>query len=54
MQWNHWVILGLAVWLIISPWLLGFASLNLALWNNLMVGGLVILFVLWNFAPPES
>ncbi len=54
MPWNHWVIIAIAVWLIISPWLLGFSMLNLAVWNNILAGGLVIVMALWNFVPPEE
>ncbi|MEK9194281.1 MAG: SPW repeat protein [Patescibacteria group bacterium] len=54
MKWNYWVLLGLALWLIISPWLLGFSGLNLVLWNNLMVGGLIIIFTLWHLSPPNQ
>ena len=54
MPWNHWVIIALAVWLAVSPWILGFSTLNLAVWNNILVGGLVIVAALWNFVPPEE
>ncbi len=54
MRWHHWVIVGLGVWLLASPWLLGFAELNLVVWNNLLVGLLMIVFALWNFTPPQS
>jgi hypothetical protein len=54
MQWNHWVASILGVWLIASPWLLGFSALNLATWNNVLLGGLVVVLMLWNMAPPEG
>jgi hypothetical protein len=47
MKWNHWLIFSLAFWLVISPWLLGFSDLNLVLWNNVLIGALIIAFVLW-------
>jgi len=53
MHWNHWVVFGLGVWLFVSSWVLGFSDLNLAHWNNLMVGVLTVIFILWNFSPPE-
>ena len=54
MKWYHWTVLALGVWLFISPWLLGFSGINLVVWNNLMVGGLIVIFALWNFAPPTD
>ncbi len=54
MRWNYWVIIGLAVWLLISPWVLGFSAYNLALWNNMLIGGFIIIIALWDFVPPEE
>ncbi len=54
MKWFNWMILVLAVWLVVSPWILGFSGLNLVVWNNLMAGGLIIVFTLWNFSPPQK
>jgi len=51
MRWNYWIVLGLGVWLIISPWILGFSGFNLVLWNNLTVGAFLIVFILWNLTP---
>lgn len=34
----HWIQLVLSVWIILSPWVLGFASINLALWSNIIIG----------------
>ncbi|MEK7464410.1 MAG: SPW repeat protein [Patescibacteria group bacterium] len=53
MKWNYWALIVLGVWLIVSPWVLGFSDLNLVLWNNLMVGGLMIIFALWNLTPSK-
>ncbi|MEK7513206.1 MAG: SPW repeat protein [Patescibacteria group bacterium] len=53
MKWNHWVAVALGVWLITSPWVLGFSSLNLATWNNVLVGALMVVFMLWDLTPRE-
>lgn len=37
----------LGVWLIVSPWVFGFSSVNLARWNNLFVGVAIFLTSLW-------
>lgn len=53
-RWNHWVVIVLGFWLIISPWVLGFAALDIVVWNNIAVGGFAIIFILWNLAPPNA
>jgi len=54
MKWHHWTIFGFGVWLMASPWILGFSKINLAAWNNVIVGLLAIILVLWNMEPPEE
>jgi hypothetical protein len=54
MKWNHWAIIVLGVWLLLSPWLLGYSELNLIVWNNIAVGALVIVFAFWNLSPPPG
>jgi SPW repeat len=39
--WEEWVNTILAVWLIASPWILGFSELQAATWNQVAVGVLV-------------
>lgn len=46
------LILGL--WLLLSPWLLGFSAFNLVAWNNILVGALIIIFVFWHFADTKN
>lgn len=38
-----WIVVGLGAWVAASPWILGFASVNLARWGNVLAGGLVLL-----------
>ncbi|HXF44190.1 MAG TPA: SPW repeat protein [Candidatus Paceibacterota bacterium] len=54
MRWFHWVIAALGLWIFVSPWILGYSGINLMLWNNLLAGGLIFIFALWNFTPPEE
>ncbi|MEK7543156.1 MAG: SPW repeat protein [Patescibacteria group bacterium] len=35
-------------WLALSPWILGFSALNLAFWNNIIIGAAVILMAVWD------
>ena len=48
MKWNNWVLIGLGIWSVLSPWILGFSGLNLVVWNSIMVGSLVVVFAFWN------
>ncbi|MFA6365055.1 MAG: SPW repeat protein [Candidatus Paceibacterota bacterium] len=54
MVWNQWVVISLSLWLVISPWILGFSGVNLAVWNNILTGGLIVIMIVWNFVPPEE
>ena len=46
-KWEEWVNAALAVWLIASPYILGFSALTYALWNQLVVGVLVGALAIW-------
>jgi hypothetical protein len=53
-----WVNAALGVWIIISPWVLGFAANATLMWNNVIIGALVALVALssafsGNAAAPE-
>lgn len=40
-MWEEWVNVVLGVWLILSPWILGFSGMTGAMWNAVIVGLLV-------------
>ncbi len=46
-SWEEWVNVLLAIWLVVSPWVLGFSTLTPATGNALAVGVLVLAFALW-------
>ncbi len=48
MRWNNWALLGSGLWLIVSPWLLGYWSYNLVTWNSILLGTVVVVMTLWN------
>ncbi|GGM95528.1 hypothetical protein GCM10007092_06270 [Thermus composti] len=37
-RWQDWANLVLGVWLILSPWLLGYSGTPAALWNAVLIG----------------
>jgi hypothetical protein len=54
-KWEEWVNVALAVWLIVSPFALEFASHTTVLWNCIIVGVLVGILALWTaLTTPEA
>ncbi|MBW7852279.1 MAG: SPW repeat protein [Rhodospirillales bacterium] len=56
--WQEWVNLVLGLWLIVSPWILGFAAISPGVyWNFVVVGVLIAGLAAWNLAahrhPPQ-
>ena len=41
------VLLSFGVWIMISPWILGFSSISLMKWSNLITGLLIVLINVW-------
>ena len=41
-EWHDWANGVLGVWLVVSPWILGFAALTTAVWNHVVVGLLIV------------
>lgn len=54
MRWNHIVLIVLGIWLLISPWVLGYSALNLPSWNSVLIGVLTIIFALWNVSSTKE
>jgi len=48
MRWSFWTLFGFSIWLIISPWVLGFSDLNLPRWNVVFVGAIALFLSSWN------
>lgn len=40
---EEWINLGIGAWLVLSPWVVGFASATALTWNAVVSGGLIIL-----------
>ena len=45
--WEEWTNLVIGIWLIISPFVLGFTTETAAMWNHLVVGIIVGVDALW-------
>ncbi len=47
-KWEEWINTAIGVWLIVSPWVLGFSALQTATWNHVIVGLLAAGLALWS------
>src|SRR5581483_11848836 len=45
--WEEWASLVLGVWLVIAPWLIGFAATVAALWTHVVLGVLLAAVAAW-------
>lgn len=43
-KWEEWTNLALGLWLVASPWALGFDTYTIAMVNMVVVGGIITLF----------
>ncbi|SCB43910.1 SPW repeat-containing protein [Rhizobium miluonense] len=56
-EWEEWASMALGVWLIASPWLLGFVANASARWTDIVLGVLVVaasLWGVWNVHHPHA
>lgn len=44
---SKWAQLTIGIWILISPWLLGFASITIMKWSSLLAGLAIILLNAW-------
>jgi hypothetical protein len=44
---EEWAMVALGVWLVLSPWLLGFGPETTAAWNSVVVGMVIGVLALW-------
>jgi hypothetical protein len=45
--WEEWLNVALGAWLLMSPWVLGFAASRPLMWNFVAVGAAVAALALW-------
>lgn len=46
-EWEEWLNVAAGIWLVVSPWLLGFASLAAAMWSAVALGALIAISSGW-------
>lgn len=47
-RWINWVVALLGVWAIIAPFVLGFSTLTIPLWNTIVVGIALVILGIWS------
>lgn len=56
-EWEEWVSAVLGLWLIVSPWLLGFAADTNVMTTHVVLGVLVVVasaWAVWDFRHPHA
>jgi SPW repeat-containing protein len=46
-EWEEWLNLLVGIWVVVSPWVLGFAAMTNVRWTNVVLGILVIIAAAW-------
>lgn len=52
--WEEWTELALGVWLIVSPWILGFSALEMAMLCAVVTGLVIAALALWTLATDKE
>ncbi len=51
---KNYVILVLGIWILVSPWTLGFSSIAIMMWSNVISGTILILISVWEIFGKEE
>jgi membrane protein YdbS with pleckstrin-like domain len=51
---KSWIQAGIGFWILISPWLLGFAEVALAKWSNVGFGLILVVMSIWEIFGEEK
>lgn len=54
MAWEEWAGVAFGVWMIVSPWVLGFSTVAVATWNAVLVGLAIAALALWVLATDKD
>ncbi len=53
-KWLNWAMFSLGIWIIASPWILGYWRITPALWNQVVIGVIITLLSLWGIVGIEE
>jgi hypothetical protein len=45
---ENWVEGLIGLWILLSPWMLGFAGMSIAKWSSVLCGLVIVLMNAWN------
>ena len=45
---RNWLLLVLGIWVLVSPWVLGFFEASPMLYGNVIAGVLIVVIMMWN------
>jgi hypothetical protein len=45
---ERWTLLIVGIWILVSPWVLGFSDISVAMWSNVLCGILLALLGAWS------
>lgn len=46
-EWEEWINALLGVWVVVSPWILGFSAVLAAVWSHVILGVLIAALACW-------
>ena len=46
-KWLDWINGVAGIWLIVAPFILGYANITAAMWNDIIVGAVVAVLAIW-------
>jgi hypothetical protein len=52
-SWLSWINAALGLWLIVSPWIYNNSNVNAILWNDIIVGAIIVVLGAWSALATE-
>jgi hypothetical protein len=52
--WEEWTEVALGVWMIVSPWILGFGGIQAAMWSAVISGLVIVALAMWVLATDKD
>jgi hypothetical protein len=49
---SDWTVISLGIWVLSSPWILGFSAFTVLKWSNVIAGAVLVLLSVWNLFGP--
>ncbi|MEW5424066.1 SPW repeat protein [Amorphus sp. 3PC139-8] len=53
-EWEEWLNAAVGIWLVVSPWLLGYVALAEAMWSAIVLGALIAISSSWKALETRS